>query len=70
MSLPAQFRKALGLETGGDVVVELDNREIRIRALDDVIVEAQELSRRLLAGKADASVEAFLRERKRDWKEL
>src|SRR5437660_12611972 len=27
LSLPAEFRKAVGLEHGGDVVVELDNRE-------------------------------------------
>src|SRR5689334_7454382 len=37
LSLPAEFRKAVGLEQGGDVVVELDNREIRIRTLDDTI---------------------------------
>ena len=69
LSLPAEFRKAVGLERGGDVVVELDNREIRIRTLDDAIAEAQALSRRLLAGKRNASVDDFLKERKADWKE-
>jgi len=69
LSLPAEFRKAIGLERGGDVVVELDNREIRIRTLDDVVDEAQALSRRLLAGKRNASVDDFLKERKADWKE-
>ena len=60
LSLPAEFRKAVGLEHGGDVVVELDNREIRIRTLDDTIAEAQALSQRLLAGKRNASVDDFL----------
>lgn len=69
IGLPAAFRKALGLEAGGDVVVELCDREIRIRTLEDAIAEMQELSRRLLAGKPDVSVDDFLRERKLDWKE-
>lgn len=69
ISLPASFRKALGLEAGGDVVVELNAREIRIRTLDDVIAEMQALSSRLLAGKPNASVDDFLKERKIDWKE-
>ena len=35
ISLPAEFRKAVGLERGGDLVVELEGREIRIRPLDE-----------------------------------
>jgi bifunctional DNA-binding transcriptional regulator/antitoxin component of YhaV-PrlF toxin-antitoxin module len=69
LSLPAEFRKAVGLERGGDVVVELDEREIRIRTLDDAIADAQALSQRLLAGKRNASLDDFLRERKANWKE-
>src|SRR5262249_8483888 len=69
LSLPAEFRKAVGLERGGEVVVELDDREIRIRTLDDAIAEAQALSQRLLAGKRNASVDDFLKERRADWKE-
>ena len=49
--------------------MELDKREIRIRTLDDAITEAQALSRRLLAGERNASVDDFLKERKADWKE-
>ncbi|HEV2300083.1 MAG TPA: AbrB/MazE/SpoVT family DNA-binding domain-containing protein [Stellaceae bacterium] len=64
LSLPAGFRKSLGLERGGDVVVELVEREIRIRTIDEVVAEAQALTRRLLADKPQASVEAFLAERR------
>ena len=66
ISLPAEFRKAVGLERGGDVVVELEGREIRIRTLDEVVVHAQALTHRLLRGKPDATVDAFLAERRRE----
>jgi bifunctional DNA-binding transcriptional regulator/antitoxin component of YhaV-PrlF toxin-antitoxin module len=66
LSLPAEFRKAVGLDHGGDVVVELDGREIRIRTVDEVVARAQALTRRLLGNASDASVDAFLTERRRD----
>jgi AbrB family looped-hinge helix DNA binding protein len=66
LSLPAEFRRAVGLERGGDVVVELAGREIRVRPLDEVVARAQELTRRLLAGRPGSSVEDFLAERRRE----
>jgi AbrB family looped-hinge helix DNA binding protein len=66
LSIPAGFRKAIGIDLGGDVVIELNGREIRIRTVDEVIAQAQALARRLTAGKPDASVDAFLAERRRE----
>lgn len=67
VSLPAEFRKAVGLGRGGDVVVELvAGREIRIRTLDEVVARAQELTRELLGGGEGASVDDFLAERRRE----
>jgi AbrB family looped-hinge helix DNA binding protein len=66
LSIPAEFRKAVGLEHGGEVVVELDGREIRIRTVDGVVDRAQILTRRLIGGKPDSSVAAFLAERHRE----
>ncbi len=67
LSLPAEFRKAVGLGRGGDVVVELvAGREIRIRTLDEVVARAQELTRELLGGAEGASVDDFLAERRRE----
>ncbi len=66
ISLPADFRKAVGLHDGGDVVVELAGDEIRIRSVDAVIARAQELSRRILGDGPEGSVQAFLDERKRE----
>ncbi len=66
LSLPAPIRRAIGLDHGGTVIVELVGREIRIRTLDEVIAEVQALARRLTAGKPEASVDAFIAERHRE----
>lgn len=66
LSIPAEFRKAVGLDKGGDVVVELNGRELRIRTIDEIIERAQELSRRMLSGKPDVTVDDFLAERRRE----
>lgn len=66
LSIPAAFRKAAGLEHGGNVVIELHDREIRIRTIDEVIARSQAITRRLLGGKRETSVEAFLTERRRE----
>jgi AbrB family looped-hinge helix DNA binding protein len=67
ISLPAEFRKAVGLERGGNVIVEVDGKDIRIRTVAEIIAQAQKISRRLLKGKPHASVDDFLAERRRDW---
>jgi AbrB family looped-hinge helix DNA binding protein len=66
ISLPAEFRKAVGLEHGGAVVVELAGREIRIRTVDEAVARAQARTRQLLGSKREGSVEAFLAARRRE----
>lgn len=66
LSIPAEFRRAVGLDNGGDVVIELEGREIHVRTVDEAVARAQDLTRRLIGGKPEASVEAFLAERRRD----
>ena len=66
LSIPADLRRAVGLEHGGDVVVELDGRDIRIRTVDQAVAEAQALARKLLGGKPGTSVDDFLAERRRE----
>ncbi len=65
LSIPAEFRKPVGLDHGGDVVIELAGREIRIRIIDEVVAQTQAIARHLTAGKPDASVDAFLAARRR-----
>ena len=66
LSVPSEMRKAMGLERGGDVIVELAGDELRIRSVDAAIARAQELTRRLLAEKPNASVDDFLAERRKE----
>ncbi|WP_395677786.1 AbrB/MazE/SpoVT family DNA-binding domain-containing protein [Inquilinus sp.] len=67
LSIPAELRRAIGLEHGGDVIVDLDGREIRIRTVAEAVAQAQALSRRLLGDRvAEASVDNFLAERRRE----
>ena len=68
ISLPAPFRKAIGLDQGGDVIVELDGHEIRIRTVDEVVARAQELTRKVLAGRRGSSVDEFLAARRAEAK--
>ncbi len=66
VSLPADMRKRHGLIHGGDVIVEDTGDAIVLRTPDQVVARAQDLSRRLVAGKAGASVDDFLAERARE----
>jgi len=66
LSLPAELRRAVGLDRGGEVILELDGRDIRIRTVDEVVAHAQTLARRLLADKPQASVDGFLADRRRE----
>jgi AbrB family looped-hinge helix DNA binding protein len=66
ISLPAAFRKAIGLENGGDVVVELKDGEIRIRTIEEVIARAQAWSRGLLRNNPNSSVDDFIAWRRHD----
>jgi AbrB family looped-hinge helix DNA binding protein len=65
LSIPAEFRRALGLERGGSVIVELEGKEIRIRTVAEVLARSQAIARRALKGKR-ASVDDFLAWRRRE----
>jgi len=66
LSLPAEFRRAVGLEHGGPVVVELVDREIRIRTLAEVVARAQAMTQALLGDAPDVSSDALIAERRRE----
>ena len=69
LSLPSDFRKSVGLEKGGTVIVELDGNDIRIRTVQEAVARAQALARRLFADRPDVSVDDFLAHRREDWGE-
>src|SRR6266446_4687929 len=63
LSLPAEFRKAVGLERGGNVIVELDGNDIRIRTVNEAVARAQAIARHLFADKPGVSADDFVRHR-------
>ena len=69
LSLPADLRKAVGLEKGGTVIVELDGNDIRVRTVQEAVTRAQALARRLFGDRPDVSVDDFLAHRREDWGE-
>lgn len=66
LSLPAGFRKAVGLERGGNVVIALEGREMRITTTAEAVARSQAIARRILKGKSKVSVDDFIAERRRE----
>jgi bifunctional DNA-binding transcriptional regulator/antitoxin component of YhaV-PrlF toxin-antitoxin module len=64
LRLPAEIRKTIGLENGGDVVIELDGRDLRFRTVEEVVAQAQRIARELVARKPEGSLDSFLAERR------
>ena len=63
LSVPAKFRKALGLEEGGMVVLSLQDGEVRIRPIGVVLAEVQAMVAPYLKASGD-SVEQFLADKR------
>ena len=66
LSLPAELRKRHGLAQGGEVIVVDAGDAIVLRTLDQVVARAQALSRKLVEGRAGATVDDFLSDRARE----
>ena len=60
MSLPADIRKRLGLAEGGALLVEEMPDGVILRTIAQSIAHAQALARKYTADKPEASVDAFL----------
>ncbi|MDP9056286.1 MAG: AbrB family transcriptional regulator [Pseudomonadota bacterium] len=66
MSLPADIRKRLGLGGGGALLVEETEDGVFLRTLAQSVAHAQALARKYTGGKPEASVDAFLANRRSD----
>lgn len=63
--IPAEYRKALGLQVGDAVILRLEENELRLVTLDQAIARAQAVVRRYVP--ADRSLsEELLAERRRE----
>lgn len=65
MNLPAAIRKRLGLEGGGAVLVEETADGVVLRTVGQAVARAQAIAKRY-TDHPDASVDAFLANRKAD----
>jgi AbrB family looped-hinge helix DNA binding protein len=63
--VPAEFRRALGVDIGDDVVIELTNGELRLRSLDGAIQRAQEIVRKYVP-KGVSLADELIRERREE----
>ena len=61
--LPVQFRRALGIEPGDELILALEQRELRIFTRGEAIRRAQELVRRYIPGDRSL-VEELIQERR------
>lgn len=64
LSLPIDIRKRLGLANGGAILVEETDDGIVLRTVAQVVARAQALTREFTESNADASVDAFLANRR------
>ena len=61
--IPAAFRRALGLESGGDVMLQLENGELRIVTKRQQLAKAKALIRRYIP-EGRSLVDELIRERR------
>lgn len=66
MILPAEIRKRLGLAGGGALIVEETEDGVILRTVAHSVAHAQALAHEDTAGNAEASVDAFLSNRRAD----
>jgi looped-hinge helix DNA binding domain, AbrB family len=64
MSLPADLRKRLGLSGGGTLLVEETPDGVILRTVEQSIARARALARKYTVNKPEASVDAFLANRR------
>ena len=64
LSLPAELRKRLGLAGGGALLIEETDEGLILRTVAQSVAHARTLARKYTANKPEASVDAFLANRR------
>jgi AbrB family looped-hinge helix DNA binding protein len=62
--IPAEYRKALGLEPGDEIVMVLKDGEVRILSLQQAVSRAQEIVRRYISAGTSLATELISDRRK------
>ena len=66
LSLPAALRKRLGLSGGGELLIEETPNSIVLRTAAQAVANAQAIVRKYTGDDPEASVDAFLANRRKD----
>ncbi len=66
VSIPAEVRRAMGLDGGGTVIMEMDGNDLRIRTLREGVARAQALVRQLAGDSTDLWSDELIAERRRE----
>ena len=61
--IPAELRRMLGITPGTDVVLDVADGELRVRALDQAVARAQAIVRRYIPDATNVT-DDFIRERR------
>jgi len=64
--LPAEVRKRLGLADGGELLLEETPEGLMLRTIAQAVAHAQAIALRYTANNPNASVDAFLAQRRAD----
>lgn len=64
ITFPIDVRAEVGLERGGNVIVEVVEGELHVRSVAQAMERARALTRRIIAGKEGGTVDDFLAERR------
>lgn len=66
VSIPAEVRRAMGLEGGGTVIMEMDGNDLRIWTLREGVARAQAIARRILGDSTELLSDELIAERRRE----
>ena len=64
--IPAEFRKALGVEVGDSVVIELKDDELRLRSRQAAIKKVQAMVRKCLPADGRSLADELIAERREE----
>jgi AbrB family looped-hinge helix DNA binding protein len=67
--IPAEYRQALGVQVGDEVILELDGKELRIFTLEQAIKRAQRLVNRYVLPERSLADELINERRREAWRE-
>ena len=62
--IPASFRKRLGMRAGDEIVIRIEEDELRITSLNRIIAQAQRLVRKHVKS-GESLVDEFIAERRK-----